>query len=104
MQTPNREILGGELFTVNLNDESFVFFVGTPVICHGLEDTSVSHLNGKVGDFRELSADEGLYKVYFEDKTLEPALLRHENIRVCFICRDQMLSQAATKETRSLKG
>jgi hypothetical protein len=53
---------------------------GTPVVCHGLVDGV--HLNGKIGDTRGF--DEGKFEVHFEEADLEPARIKHENLRILF--------------------
>jgi hypothetical protein len=59
--------------------------VRCPVICHGL--VSASHLNGKMGDIRArcMNTAGGLrFAVHFEDKSLKPATVKPENLRIVF--------------------
>jgi len=53
---------------------------GTPVVCHGLVEGA--HLNGKIGDARGF--EKGKYEVHFEEAGLEPARIKHENLRIVF--------------------
>ena len=67
-------------FTVSSND--VVFYRGTPVVCHGLINSS--HLNGKIGDVMACHPDMGGYEVHFEDKSQMPVKVRRENLRIVF--------------------
>ena len=70
-----------ELYTVCVDD--IIIKSGTPVICHGLEGT-LAHLNGKIGDVRSYEEERDRYEVGFEDKNLQPRLVKQSNIRILF--------------------
>ena len=53
---------------------------GTPVVCQGLSERA--HLNGKIGDTRGFNG--GKFEVHFEEAGLEPAIIKHENLRIVF--------------------
>ena len=53
---------------------------GTPVVCHGLSERA--HLNGKIGDTQGFNG--GQFEVHFEEAGLEPAIIKHENLRIVF--------------------
>jgi len=53
---------------------------GTPVVCQGLSESI--HLNGKIGDTRGFN--KGKFEVHFEEVGFEPAIIRHENLRILF--------------------
>lgn len=55
---------------------------GTPVVCTGLQ--KATHLNGKIGDRREIDEDTGRYTIHFEDETLKPVKIKPDNIRIVF--------------------
>jgi len=67
---------------------------GTPVVCHGLQNSA--HLNGKIGDVRNLDVKEkedgskyfdkdiDRCVVYFEDRSLAPVKVKAKNLRVLF--------------------
>eukprot|EP00984_Skeletonema_dohrnii_P012141 scaffold4883_cov120-Skeletonema_dohrnii-CCMP3373.AAC.1 len=69
-------------------------FLGTPVICHGLQ--KAAHLNGMIGDVRDLDVKEkqdgskyfdkeiDRCVVHFEDKSLKPVKVKATNLRVVF--------------------
>ena len=69
-----------ETFTVTSDD--LIYPKGIPVVCHGL--VNASHLNGKIGDVRTLDEITDRYGVYFEDKNLDPAAVKPENLRIVF--------------------
>jgi hypothetical protein len=69
-----------ETFTVTSDD--LIYPKGIPVVCHGL--VNASHLNGKIGDVRTLDENTDRYGVYFEDKSLDPAAVKPENLRIVF--------------------
>lgn len=71
---------GDRMLTLTIPIEEVFPAPGTPVICHGL--TEGSHLNGKVGDTQGF--DKGAFKVHFEEAGLEPAIIKHENLRILF--------------------
>jgi hypothetical protein len=53
---------------------------GTPVVCQGLSERA--HLNGKIGDTQGFNG--GQFEVHFEEAGLEPAIIKHENLRIVF--------------------
>jgi len=55
---------------------------GTPVVCQGLSESA--HFNGKIGDTRGFNEGEGKFEVHFEEAGLEPAIIKHENLRIVF--------------------
>ena len=58
--------------------------LGCPIICHGL--MNVPHLNGKAGDVRAAheTSSRTQFAVHFEDKSINPALVKLENMRIAF--------------------
>jgi hypothetical protein len=53
------------------------------VIAHGL--VSASHINGQVGDVRDLnSTGEVRFVVHFEKKNAKPSLVKPGNLRIAF--------------------
>jgi hypothetical protein len=71
-----------KVLKVTVHDNNVVFFVGTPVICHGLKNAS--HLNGRIGDVRSFSNKTKRYGVHFEDKSIPPKSVKPENLRILF--------------------
>ena len=63
-----------------VNNVSYV--KGTPVICHGLQKGT--HLNNKIGDIRDFDAESDRYTIHFEDKSLKPAKIKGNNLRIVF--------------------
>ena len=61
---------------------------GTPVVCDSLKLSS--HLNGKIGDVRAYKRDMNRYEVHFEDKELEPCLVKRGNIRILSELTDEL--------------
>jgi hypothetical protein len=55
---------------------------GTPVVCHGLLG-DCANLNGKIGDTRGFNKG-GKFEVHFEEAGLDPARIKHENLRIMF--------------------
>jgi hypothetical protein len=56
---------------------------GCPVIAHGL--VSASHINGQVGDVRDLNCTgEVRFVVHFEKKNAKPSLVKPGNLRIAF--------------------
>ena len=57
---------------------------GCPVICHGL--VSSSHLNGELGEVRNVKRDETGIRlaVHFEKKGVRSALVKPANLRIAF--------------------
>ncbi len=74
----------GEIITVASSDIALHRRLATPVVCHGLVDRA--HLNGKIGDAREVDRDNRVCKVRFEEAGLEPAELEisYENLHILF--------------------
>ena len=70
--------------TLTVSVEVIHLILGTPVICHGLEEDSLNHINGKIGDLRSRGNDTGQYEIHFEDEDLEPRFVKQENIRILF--------------------
>ena len=62
--------------------------LGTPVVCHDLEDDFMSNLNGKVGDLRSWDKETGSYEIHFREKDLWPCSLKPENFRILFNLED----------------
>jgi hypothetical protein len=58
------------------------FSPGTPIVCHGLKKET--HLNGKIADLRSWDRESECFKVHFEDKDLEPRLLKAKFLRILF--------------------
>ena len=86
----------GKTFTVAAND--VIIDEKTPVICRGL--INAAHLNGKIGDLGEYNSDTGRHQVYFEDKSLKPAMVKTENLRiVCELPAVDEESERAQKTT-----
>ena len=71
-----------EMRTVTVIHDEIIIGSGTPVICNGLQ--KASHLNGEIGDVRSYDKESGRYQVHFEDESLKPALVRHQNVRIIF--------------------
>lgn len=67
---------------LTVGQDEFTIGSGTPVVCHGLQ--KAAHLNGEIGDIRSFEKNSGRYEVHFEDESLKPALVRHQNVRIIF--------------------
>jgi len=65
---------------ITVATEDLIFIPGTPVICHGMEDSD--HINGKIGDLRSWDEETNYYTVAFEDKNLEPYSVASNNFRL----------------------
>ena len=77
-----------------LDSAGIIPFVGTPVVCHGLQ--KATHLNGMIGDVRDIDVKEkedgsegfdvniDRCVVHFEDKSLKPVNVKATNLRVLF--------------------
>jgi hypothetical protein len=63
-----------------INNVSYV--KGTPVVCHGLQKGV--HLNNKIGEIRDFDAKSDRYTIHFEDKSLKPAKIKGNNLRIVF--------------------
>jgi len=50
---------------VSVPSNSVLFYIGTPVICHGLEN--VIHLNGKIGDVQSCNKTTKQYGVHLKE-------------------------------------
>jgi hypothetical protein len=70
--------------TLTVASEDVLFSHGTPVICHGFRLRSKSHLNGKIGDVRNLSKDRTICEVHFEDDALGSMIVKRENLILMF--------------------
>ena len=68
--------------TINVSEDEFRFYAGTPVVCHGLQ--KASHLIGEIGDVRSYDEKSGRYEVHFEDESYKPCRVKHENLRIIF--------------------
>ena len=73
---------------ITVASSSIFVTLGTPVVCHGLKQSA--HLNGKIGDIRAHNSDIDRYEVHFEDKVLEPCLVKRGNIRIIFELPDEL--------------
>jgi len=70
-----------EELTIRVPINELIMLQGTPVTCHGLKNAA--HLNGKIGDVKSPYEEKvGRYVVRFEDKTIKPALVKPENLRI----------------------
>jgi hypothetical protein len=58
--------------------------LGTPVICHGLNNAA--YLNGKIGDICsfDTTAETLRYGVHFEDGSITPKSVKGANLRILF--------------------
>lgn len=72
----------GQIITVASSDIALHYRLATPVVCHGLVNRA--HLNGKIGDAREVDRDNRVCRVHFEEAGLEPAEIKYENLRILF--------------------
>ena len=90
-----------EPLTVATDD--LILMAGTPIVCHGLGISS--HPNGKTGYLRSWDKATDCYRVYFEDKYLEPcsvfedegpnsSSLKLENIPITFELPDIIIKDA----------
>ena len=68
--------------TVTSSEISLHDHLGTPVVVHGL--IHQAHLNGKIGDAREVDRDKRVCKVHFEEAGLEPAEIKYGNLQILF--------------------
>ena len=83
-----------EVFTIAA--KNICWRPGTPVVCHGLKNAA--HLNGMIGDARKWIPGTGRYEVHFEDKSLKPAAVKPENLRIVFELPPAADSDADEKE------
>jgi hypothetical protein len=67
---------------VKISESEIIPYMGTPVICHGLQHET--NLNGKIGDVREVCMNSGKCHVQFEESGLEPAHVEFNNLRIVF--------------------
>lgn len=72
----------GQIITVANSDIALHHRLATPVVCHGLVHRA--HLNGKIGDAREIDRDNRVCEVHFEEAGLKPAEINYENLRILF--------------------
>mmetsp|Transcript_35790 Transcript_35790/g.86395 ORF Transcript_35790/g.86395 Transcript_35790/m.86395 type:complete len:505 (-) Transcript_35790:294-1808(-) len=70
-----------------VTSDDFSFLLGTPITCHGLDDSP--ELNGRVGDLRAWDNETDSYRVHFEDNTLEPSWVKRRNLLICFELPDE---------------
>eukprot|EP00984_Skeletonema_dohrnii_P019425 scaffold9279_cov132-Skeletonema_dohrnii-CCMP3373.AAC.3 len=70
--------------TLTIDSKDVIPLKGTPVVVHSMRLRSVSHLNGKIGDIRAYSNDDGLFEVHFEEEGLGPTKVKLENVRILF--------------------
>lgn len=70
--------------TLTIDSEYAIPLRGTPVVVHSMRLRSISHLNGKIGDIRAYSNDDGVFEVHFEEEGFEPTKVKHENVRILF--------------------
>jgi hypothetical protein len=71
-----------KVLKVTFHDNNVAFYIGNPVICHGLE--KATHLNGKIGDVRSWNVETQRYGVHFDDKSILPKSVKPENLRILF--------------------
>lgn len=71
---------------------------------------NAAHLNGKIGDARSYNSDTGRYEIHFEDKSLNPARVKRENLRIVlelpppeaeYVDRADKEAAAASADTRA---
>ena len=74
-----------KLVTINSGDLFFV--LGTPITCHGLDNSP--QLNGRVGDLRAWDKETDNYQVHFEDNTLEQCWIKRSILLICFELPDK---------------
>jgi len=67
---------------INVSEDEFRIYPGTPVVCHGLQ--KASHLIGEIGDVRSYDEKSGRYEVHFEDESYKPCRVKHEILRIIF--------------------
>ncbi|KAL7528114.1 hypothetical protein ACHAWF_002443 [Thalassiosira exigua] len=53
---------------------------GTPVSCK----TAANDPDGKVGEVQDWDGENSVYEVHFEDKELDPCLVKHELLKILF--------------------
>ena len=70
--------------TLTIDCKDAIPLKGTPVVVHSMRLRSLSHLNGKIGDIRAYSNDDGLFEVHFEEEGLGPTKVKLENVRILF--------------------
>ena len=80
--TLNRHVETEEQMAVS--SSTIVPNYGCIVACYGLKNAP--HLNGKIGDIRSApkQCGDSRFAVHFEDKTLKPALVKPQNLRIVF--------------------
>jgi hypothetical protein len=72
----------GHIMTVASSEISLHDLLGTPVVVHGL--VHQAHLNGMIGDAREVDRGNRVCTVHFEEAGLEPAEIKYDNLRILF--------------------
>jgi hypothetical protein len=84
-QGPVREprVIGEEKIML-MDADRISFTLGTPVICHGLNNAA--YLNEKIGDIRsfDTTAETLRYGVHFEDGSITPKSVKGANLRILF--------------------
>ena len=73
--------------TYTIDSDNADLTLGTLVVCHGMNDSVLVHLNGQIGDVRKPEGKEGEGNgVHFEDANLEPCVskIKQENLRILF--------------------
>lgn len=73
------DVVRDQLSTFDPEDLTLV--LGCPVICHGLEKDK-AHMNGKLGEIRSYDDETDVHEIHFVDKSLKPAGLMKENLRI----------------------
>ena len=69
--------------TVTVNSKDTFPHIGTPVMCHGLRQNSMSRLNGEIGVVRDY-ADDTTCLIHFEEEAFNPTEVKCENLRILF--------------------
>ncbi|KAL9178275.1 hypothetical protein ACHAXT_001703 [Thalassiosira profunda] len=76
-----------ECSTITVDSENVRPELGTPVVCHGLKESS--HLNGKIGEVRSIDEESGLPVVHFADPDIEPQSVEDGCMRILFDLPDE---------------
>ena len=63
--------------------------LGTPIVCHGLEEILLNYLNGKIGDLQSRDGKGDSYKVHFEHKDIEECHVKRANLQILFDLPDE---------------
>lgn len=70
--------------TLTVNTADLRYQLGTPVICHGLVEDTLYHLNGKIADLRSWDEETSCFILRFEDEDLQPCSVKPNKIRILF--------------------